>query len=51
MRMLKIKLRNIHTISKFMLLKNTNIKTTVIENTFLKTYQLLCNKLIKKQFD
>ena len=30
-----------------MSLKNTNIKTTVIENTLLKTYQIFYNKLIK----
>ena len=44
MQMLKMKLRNIHIISKFMSLKNTNIKTTV---TLLKTYQIFYNKLIK----
>ena len=39
MQMLKLKLRNIRTIFKFMSLKNTNITTTEIENTFLKNYQ------------
>ena len=36
MQMLKIKLKNIHTISKFMSLKNTNIKTTAKEKTYKK---------------
>ena len=47
MQMLKLKLKNINLILKFLSLWNTIIKTTVIKVTYSETNQIFNDKLIK----